>query len=85
LQVPSVTRLVWWFGAFDGLHSARELGENLKGTISKKLKAVLDDPKGREQLSEHLLHGKDGRVVAGDKSYALHIDVRSESIKNKKH
>ncbi len=50
----------------------------MKGTISKKLQAVLNDPKGREQLSEHLLNGKDGRVVAGDKSYALHIDVRTD-------
>lgn len=51
----------------------------MKGTISNKLKAVLNDPKGREQLNEHLLKGKDGRVVAGDKSYALHIDVRTDS------
>lgn len=57
----------------------------MKGTISTKLKAVLNDPKGREQLSEHLLKGKDGRVVAGDKSYALHIDVRADySTKDEK-
>jgi hypothetical protein len=52
----------------------------MKGTISDKLRAVLNDPKGREQLSEHLLRGKDGRIVAGDRSYALHVDLRTANI-----
>lgn len=58
----------------------------MKGKISNKLRAVLSDPKGREQLNDHLLKGKDGRVVAGDKSYALHLDVRGDHRRlDKKH
>ena len=56
----------------------------MKGKISKKLEAVLRDPKGREQLKGHLLHGTDGRVVAGDKAYSLHIDVRKDGSSGNK-
>jgi hypothetical protein len=58
----------------------------MKGKISTKLKAVLSDPKGREQLNARLLKGEDGRVVAGNKSYTLRLDVRSDHlIVDKKH
>lgn len=50
----------------------------MKGKISKRLEAVLNDPKGREQLKDHLLHGTDGRIVAGGRSYTLRIDLRSD-------
>lgn len=56
----------------------------MKGKISAKLEAVLRDPRGREQLKTHLLEGKDGRVLAGGKSYALHVDVRKEIRTGKK-
>lgn len=51
----------------------------MKGKISKILEAVLRDPRGREQLKAHLLEGRDGRVVAGGKSYALRVDIRKEA------
>ena len=50
----------------------------MKGTISKRLEAVLRDPNGRDQLRNHLLKGRDGRIVAGDKTYTLRVDVRRE-------
>jgi hypothetical protein len=50
----------------------------MKGKISKRLEAVLQDPEGRSQLKDRLLHGKDGRIVAGDKSYQFRVDVRTD-------
>lgn len=47
----------------------------MKGKISKRLEAVLRDPQGREQLKEHLLSGRNGRVVADGKYYDLRVDV----------
>jgi hypothetical protein len=41
----------------------------MKGKISKQLEAILRDPRGREQLRDYLLNGKDGRIVTEDKSY----------------
>ena len=48
----------------------------MKGKISQRLEMVLRDPSGREQLRELLLLGRDGRVVAGNRSFALHLEVR---------
>ena len=55
----------------------------MKGKISKRLEAVLQDPKGRAQLKDHLLQGKDGRVAAGDKSYLFRVDVRKNGLHQK--
>jgi hypothetical protein len=44
----------------------------MKGKISKQLEAILRDPRGREQLREHLLNGKDGRIRTAEGSYLFH-------------
>jgi hypothetical protein len=51
----------------------------MKGRISPQLEKVLNDPRGREELKNHLLGGKDGRVHGGDKKYLLRIDVTKAS------
>lgn len=50
----------------------------MKGKISKQLEAILRDPKGREQLREHLLNGKDGRIQTADKSYIFRAGVHQD-------
>jgi hypothetical protein len=50
----------------------------MKGKISKQLEAVLRDPKGRKQLREHLLHGKDGRIETAERSYVFRAGAHQE-------
>jgi hypothetical protein len=56
----------------------------MKGKISERLECVLRDPKGREQLNQHLLNGKDGNIQAGGKTYTLRTDVRTDATGHRK-
>jgi len=52
----------------------------MKGTVSKQLREVLRDAKGREQLREHLLHGKDGKIHTAEKSYVFRAGAHQEVV-----
>lgn len=51
----------------------------MKGKISKQLEAILRDPRGREQLREHLLNGKDGRIQTAQKAYLFRAGVHQDA------
>lgn len=57
----------------------------MKGTISKKLHAILSDEDGRKQLRRHLLERTDGEVTVGRIKYKVSLKnagaVRSSSVK----
>lgn len=46
----------------------------MKGRISPKLSAVLNDPHAREQLKSRLLKGVNGRIETEKQSFVLKID-----------
>jgi hypothetical protein len=49
----------------------------MKGKISPQLETILRDRRARDQLKNHLISGSDGRVVANNKTYAVHVEVRT--------
>ena len=50
----------------------------MKGRISKTLESILLDPRARRELREHLIHGRDGSVRLGGKTYRVRIDVMTK-------
>ena len=56
----------------------------MKGRISPQLEQVLKDPRGREELKNHLLRGEDGRIHSSEKNYLLKIDVTTTSVQPKR-
>ena len=52
-------------------------GARMKGKISKRLESVLGDANASRQLSEHLIRGTDGSVTVGQKTFKVHVDVRT--------
>lgn len=55
----------------------------MKGRISKELESVLRDPAAREQLRNRLIHGSDGRVSVGPKSFSVQTSVQSATVHQK--
>lgn len=53
----------------------------MKGKISPNLESVLKDPQGRHQLMQFLEKRQDGKIVTGNKSYVLKIDVTKSQPK----
>lgn len=51
----------------------------MKGTMSRTLQAVLNDPQGREQLKTQLLRGETGKIISGGKEYIVKVEITKQT------
>ncbi len=46
----------------------------MKGKMSKDVKLILRDASARKELRNHLIHGRNGTVQVGDKTFRVNVD-----------